>query len=171
MLGADVPPQVIFNVRRFIQICRACKRATGSLSLAIAPDTNVNTSTSAQTVNIFGLPFQLDDQARATSGIGVVGAFGSEIQRPLPKFKWMPGSAVRLRVGGSIYRREHSGGEFDDSNHGVYAGPRFINSKGQMSILFQADQRAVNGRPYSRQYGLRVEGVRLVTRRIWVGGP
>ena len=170
VLGTDVPPQVILNVRRFIQICRARKRATGSLSLAIAPDTNVNTSTSAQTVNIFGLPFQLDDQARATSGIGVVAAFGSEIQRPLPKFKWMPGSAVRLRVGGSIYRREYSGGEFDDSNYGVYAGPRFINSKGQMSILFQADQRAVNGRPYSRQYGLRVEGVRLVTRRIWVGG-
>ena len=170
VLGTDVPAQVVLNVRRFIQICRARKRATGSLSLAIAPDTNVNTSTSAQTVNIFGLPFQLDDQARATSGIGVVGAFGSEIQRPLPKFKWMPGSAVRLRVGGSIYRREYSGGEFDDSNYGVYAGPRFINSKGQMSILFQADQRAVNGRPYSRQYGLRVEGVRLVTPRVWVGG-
>ncbi len=170
VLGSDVPPQVILNVRRFIQICRARKRATGSLSLAIAPDTNVNTSTSAQTVNIFGLPFQLDDQARATSGIGVVASFGSEIQRPLPKFKWMPGSAVRLRVGGSIFRREYSGGDFDDSNYGLYAGPRFINSKGQMSILFQADQRAVNGRPYSRQYGLRVEGVRLVTRRIWVGG-
>lgn len=71
-----MPPQVALNVRRFIQICRARKRATGSLSLALAPDTNVNTSTSAQTVNIFGLPFQLDDQARATSGIGVVAAFG-----------------------------------------------------------------------------------------------
>lgn len=170
VLGADVPPQVVLNVRRFIQICRARKRATGSLSLALAPDTNVNTSTSAQTVNIFGLPFQLDDQARATSGIGVVASFGSEIQRPLPKFKWMPGSAVRLRVGGSIFRREYSGGEFDDSNYGVYAGPRFINSKGQMSVLFQADQRAVNGRPYSRQYGVRFEGVRLVLPRLWVGG-
>ena len=170
VLGADVPPQVVLNVRRFIQICRARKRATGSLSLALAPDTNVNTSTSAQTVNIFGLPFQLDDQARATSGIGVVGAFGAEIQRPLPKFKWMPGAAARLRVGGSIFRRDYSGGDFDDSNYGVYAGPRFINTKGQMSILFQADQRAVNGRPYSRQYGLRVEGVRLVVPRLWVGG-
>ena len=170
VLGADVPPQVALNVRRFIQICRARKRATGSLSLALAPDTNVNTSTSAQTVNIFGLPFQLDDQARATSGIGVVAAFGSEIQRPLPKFKWMPGAAVRLRVGGSVFRREYSGGEFDDYNYGLYAGPRFITSKGQMSILFQADKRAVNGRPYSRQYGLRFEGVRLVTRRLWVGG-
>ena len=170
VLGADVPPQVALNVRRFIQVCRARKRATGSLSVALAPDTNVNTSTSAQTVNIFGLPFQLDDQARATSGIGVVGAFGSEIQRPLPNFKWLPGAAVRLRVGGSVMRREYSGGDFDDSNYGIYAGPRFINSRGQMSVLFQADRRAVNGRPYSRQYGFRVEGVRLVTRRLWVGG-
>ena len=170
VLGADVPPQVVFNVRRFIQVCRARKRAAGSLSLALAPDTNVNTSTSAQTVNIFGLPFQLDDQARAKSGIGVVGALGTEVQSPLPKLKWFPGSAARLRVGGTVYRREYSGGEFDDSNYGIYAGPRFISSKGQMSVLFQADRRAVNGRPYSRQYGLRIEGVRLVIPRVWAGG-
>lgn len=170
VLGADVPPQVVLNVRRFIQVCRARKRATGSLSLALAPDTNVNTSTSAQTVSIFGLPFQLDDQARATSGIGVVGTVGGEIQQPIPKPKWMPGVAARLRVGGLAYRREYSGGEFDDSNYGVFAGPRFIGQRGQYSILFQADSRAVNGRPYSRQYGLRAEGVRLVVRKIWAGG-
>ena len=170
VLGAGVPPQVVLNIRRFIQICRARKRAAGSLSLALAPDTNVNTSTSAQTVNIFGLPFQLDDQARATSGIGVVGALGAEIQKPLPKIKWLPVGATNLRVGGLIYRRDYSGGEFDDSNYGIYAGPRFITSKGQMSVLFQADRRSVNGRPYSRQYGFRAEGVRLLTRRLWLGG-
>ena len=151
----------------------ARKRAQGSLSLALAPDTNVNTSTSAQTVNIFGLPFQLDDQARAKSGIGLVGTFGAEVQRPIPKFKvlkWIPGSVSLLRIGGQIYRREYSGGEFDDSNYGVYTGPRFIGNKGQMSILFQADSRSVNGRPYSRQYGLRLEGVRLVMPRLWAGG-
>lgn len=60
---------------------------------------------------------------------------------------WLPGTAARLRVGGNIYRREYSGGEFDDSNYGVYAGPRFISNKGQMSILFQADRRQVNERP------------------------
>ena len=170
VLGADVPSQVVLNIRRFIQICRARKRASGSLSLALAPDTNVNTSTSAQTVNIFGLPFQLDDQARAKSGIGVVGAIGTEVQRPLPMPRWLPVAASVLRVGGSIYRRDYSGGSFDDSNYGIYAGPRFISNKGQMSVLFQADRRAVNGRPYSRQYGLRVEGVRLVKRKVWVGG-
>ena len=169
-IGKGMPPQVVLNVRRFIQICRARKRAAGSLSLALAPDTNVNTSTSAQTVNIFGLPFQLDDQARATSGIGVVGTVGAEIQRPMPWLKLFPGYTPLLRVGGNVYRREYSGGQFDDSNYGVYAGPRFINRKGQFSILFQADRRAVNGRPYSRQYGLRAESVRLLAPRIAAGG-
>ena len=59
---------------------------------------------------------------------------------------WLPGTAARLRVGGNSYRREYSGGEFDDSNYGVYAGPRFITNKGQMSILFQAARRQVNER-------------------------
>ncbi len=170
VIGKDIPPQVMLNVRRFIQICRARKRAQGSLSLALAPDTNVNTSTSAQTVNIFGLPFQLDDQARARSGIGIVGAIGGEVQRPLPWLKIWPGASALLRVGGSVFRRDYSGGSFDDSNYGVYAGPRFVNRGGQYSILFQADRRAVNGRPYSRQMGLRFEGVRMLTRRLAVGG-
>lgn len=173
VLGTDVPTQVVLNVQRFIQFCRARKRAQGSLTLALAPDTNINTSTSAQSVNIFGLPFQLDDQARARSGIGVVGAFGAEIQRPLrkPKFlNWIPGRVALLRAGGLIYRRDYSGGEFDDSNYGIYAGPRFLGRRGQMSMLFQADRRSVNGRPYSRQWGLRFEGVRLAVPRLWVGG-
>ena len=100
----------------------------------------------------------------------MVGKLGAEIQQPLPKLRWIPGPATRICVGGSIYRREYSGGEFDGSNYGVYAGPRFVSNKGQMSVLFQADRRTVNGRPYSRQYGLRVEATRLVTRRTWVGG-
>ena len=170
VLGAKVPPQVVMNVQRFIQICRARKRASGTLSLALAPDTNVNTSTSAQTVDIFGLPFQLDDAARAKSGIGVVGTLTSEIQRPLPHAKWLPGGATRLRVGGLVYRREYSGGQFDDHNYGIYAGPRFLSNRGHFSVLFQADRRGVNGRPYSRQYGLQVEGIRLLMPRIWAGG-
>ena len=100
----------------------------------------------------------------------MVGALGTEIQQPLPKLKWLPGTATRLRAGGSVYRREYSGSEFDDSKYGTYAGPRFISNKGQMSVLFQADRRTVSGRPYSRQYGLRFEGVRLITQRIWAGG-
>ena len=94
----------------------------------------------------------------------MVGAFGTQIQRPLPKPKWLPVTPTRLPVGGTVYRREYAGGEFDDSNYGIYAGPRFISNKGQMSVLFQADRRTVNGRPYSRQDGLRFEGVRLVTQ-------
>ena len=170
VLGSGVPPSVVLTVRGFIQAIRARKRAAGSLSLALAPDTNVNTATSAHTVQIFGLPFQLDDDARATSGIGVVGALGAEIQRPMPKFKWMPGKVARLRVGANIYRRDYSGGFYDDSNYGIFAGPRFLGERGEVSVLFQADRRQVNGRPYSRQFGLRVEGARLLTRKIWLGG-
>lgn len=67
----------------------------------------------------------------------MVGAFGAAIQGPLPRLKWLPGAATRLRVGSNIYRREYSGGEFDDSSYGIYAGPRFISNKCQMKVLFK----------------------------------
>ena len=50
-IGKGVPPSVALNVRRFIRVIRARKQAQGSLNLALAPDTNVNMSTSADTVN------------------------------------------------------------------------------------------------------------------------
>ena len=170
VLGSGVPPQVVLTIRRFVQTIRARKRASGALTLALAPDTNVNTATSAQSVSIFGLPFQLDDDARATSGIGIVGNLSGEVQTPMPAFKWMPGRVARLRVGTNIFRRDYSGGAFDDANYGILVGPRFIGTRGDMSVLFQADRRQVNGRPYSRQFGVRMEGSRLLTRKIWLGG-
>lgn len=170
VLSSGVPPSVVLTVRRYIQTIRARKRASGSLSLALAPDTNVNTATAAQTVSIFGLPFQLDADARARSGIGVVGALGADFQNSMPTLKWLPGKVARLRYGANIFRRDYSGGIFDDSNYGVFVGPRFIGDRGETSVLFQADRRQVNGRPYSRQVGVRVESARLATRKMWVGG-
>ena len=169
-IGRGVPPSVALNIRRFIRVIRARKQAQGSLNLALAPDTNINNSTSADTVNILGLPFQLDDNARAQSGIGLVGTLNGQYQRPIPKWKYFPGVAARLRVGGNIFRREYSGGQFDDYNYGVHAGPRFIGNSGDMSVLFQADRRQVNGRPYSQQYGLTLEGQRMIVPKIWVTG-
>ena len=83
-----------------------------------------------------------------------------------------------LGIGPSRWTERHWGSALLPSHqnrvavesNGIDAGPRFISNKGQMSVLFQADRRTVNGTPYSRQYGLRVEAVRLVTRRIWAGG-
>ena len=100
----------------------------------------------------------------------MVGSLNTEIQRPLPHLKWLPRGATNLRVGGLVFRREYSGGQFDDYNYGIYAGPRILTNRGHYSVLFQADRRGVNGSPYSRQYGLQLEGVRMVLPRIWAGG-
>jgi outer membrane protein len=42
----------------------------GSFQLGIAPDTNINSATNAQQVNIFGLPATLSDDGRSQSGTG-----------------------------------------------------------------------------------------------------
>lgn len=52
---------------------RALNYKTGwgaSASFAIAPDTNINSSTDSTTIDIFGIPFKLNDNARKKSGIG-----------------------------------------------------------------------------------------------------
>src|SRR5947208_352278 len=76
---------------------------TVNFAFALAPDSNQNAATSANQVNIFGLPFALDNGARKQSGIGAAGYIGGE---------WSPllDDNVKVRIGANLYRVDYSGG-------------------------------------------------------------
>lgn len=59
------------------------KRPFGvDLSVGLAPDTNINSATSSDTVTLFGLPFQLSDDAMAKSGLGLTFDGSVNVRRP-----------------------------------------------------------------------------------------
>ena len=80
---------------------RARKRWSAYFGLALAPDTNVGAASGADTIWLpaFGtlLPFRVNDDARPSSGVGLLVWGGGEYQQPLPDL-W--GRPLRLRVGG-----------------------------------------------------------------------
>jgi len=87
-----------------------------SLSGAIAPDSNINNATSASTIDLFGLPFALSDDARRRSGVAA--SIGGTVERRLaisPRYA--------LRVGASAAFLDTSNRQFDQSQVGLFAGP------------------------------------------------
>ncbi|SFR96562.1 porin family protein [Sphingomonas jatrophae] len=71
-LADDPPRAVVASVDVALRGIRAQRRFFGSLGFGLAPDSNINAATGADSVDLFGLPFTLDREARRRSGIGAV---------------------------------------------------------------------------------------------------
>ena len=167
---ASRPPQVVAsNVNRFLAAIRARKRLSASLAFAVAPDTNVNAATRARTIKIFDLPFQIAEDARASSGVGLIVSGSTEYWHPMA-FQPFAATATRLRLGASVHRREYGGHRFDDMTLSLYGGPRLLLPRSDIDLLAEASRRWSAGDIFSDGLGLRLEGGRRLGNRLWIGG-
>lgn len=87
-----------------------------SLSGSIAPDTNINGATNATTVNLYGLPFILSDDARRQSGVAAT--LSGSVERRIGI-----SGPYSLSLGASAVLLDASGRTFDQSQVALFAGP------------------------------------------------
>jgi hypothetical protein len=133
---------------------------------SIAPDSNLNGATSATRVELFGLPFELDDQARRQGGVSLSAQGGVE-----RRFRLDERLAVRTALVGSF--TDAPGGDFDDAFASLRAGPEWtLSPRAQVTLQGTVNGRWYGGALYETSAGLRAEG-ELSTRgnRVrWLGG-
>lgn len=148
--AGNPPPGVIATIDRFLGAIRREKSWSYSLGLAIAPDSNINNGTTADEVELFGLPFELSDETRSRSGVGLA------IQGALEFAPRLSGWS-RLRVGAAVQSRDYAGVNFDDMTVAVHAGPRLTIGKWDVSALASGFQRRFGGRRLGEGAGARIE--------------
>ena len=176
-LAGDLPDAIANAVSRFMAAVRARKRVSGTFSVAVAPDSNINAGTSARRFatrirNFFTgerLEFEIDERNRATSGLGAVISTSGEYRHPVP-FPLHDESATRLRIGGGLYRREYGQSQFDDMTLSAFAGPQLQFPRGLLSVLVKAERRSIADDPVSRGLGFRIEGGLQIGDRMWLNG-
>ncbi len=83
VLAGDPPPVMAANIRRFLETMKARRRWNGYFGAALAPDSNIGAASDDRIIHIQGLPFRLDEESGARSGVGVVVQAGGEYQHPL----------------------------------------------------------------------------------------
>jgi hypothetical protein len=162
-LAGRPPPEVAANINRYIAAIRDAKSLSYNFGIALAPDTNLNTGSTAREVTLFGLPFDLSEEARHRSGVGISIEAGAE---------WAPriGKNERLRLGLSGQRREYSGSNFDDMTVAAYVGPRWVSRKWDLSLLGTAYKRWYGAKPYNQAGGGRIEATYYATPGLGVSG-
>lgn len=158
-LAADPPPGVAATIRGYLATIRDAKSFSYNFTASLAPDTNLNGGSSAREVTLFGIPFDLTEDARQRSGVGLAVEGGAE---------WLPsiGPGKRLRLGMHAERREYAGSKFDDMILAAYAGPRIVAGDWDVSVLGTAYRRWYGSDPYNGALGARVDATFHATSRL-----
>lgn len=161
--AGEHPAEVLANIDQHLYAIRQNKAWSWSLSLAIAPDTNLNAATSASEITLSGLPFELSQDARKHSGIGLA-AQGSV------EFAPRIGARTRLRLGLAAQRREYGGGDFDDMALAIHAGPRIVTGRWDASLLATGFVRWYGGQELMRAGGARIEATHFPSANLSLTG-
>lgn len=162
-LPADLA-RAVFNARALL---RDRNRLGFDVSFGLAPDTNINNATADQTVEIdFGgarLPLELSDDARRTSGIGLVSTIAGRARQPVGETRALTAEGF---VRGVLYPWAPS--NFDDISLNLAAGPEWTLNAGRtrVAMLGQGGGRWFAGRALQSSLGLRAVGEHVLTRAV-----
>jgi hypothetical protein len=145
--AGGLPPEVAQLVRFYANALSATKRLGGSLDVAIAPSTNINRATRADTLGTVLGDFSLNDDARAKSGVGLSLKAQGYARLPLSAKADL---LVRANSAGDVYG--HS--EFDDIALSLQAGPQFAWGRDRLAMSATAGYRWYGLDPYTTFYGV-----------------
>ncbi|MBN9553233.1 MAG: DUF560 domain-containing protein [Alphaproteobacteria bacterium] len=161
--AGDIPDAAKENIDHFLGAISRLREWTFDFALGLAPDTNQNAATSASQVQIFGLPFTLDPNARSQSGVGLAGSADGE-------WSSLVSDNIKARIGAGISRIEYSGGKFDDMTVSGYAGPQFLYPDWDFSLLATGFQRWYGNKSFVSGIGGKLAGEYGITSNLLAAG-
>lgn len=137
--------------RAYLSRARSLRPWTMTGGLGVAPDSNVNGATSAREVELFGLPFELSEEARRRGGLVVSGYVQGEGSIRLGE---------RSRLVGSAWASASEAGERDFSSEAVGArlGPEFSRADRRWSVAATTERRWYGGQGLYKSLGLSLNG-------------
>jgi tetratricopeptide (TPR) repeat protein len=159
--AGDASEAVKQNIDRYLYVIRLARRFSYNIAVAAAPDTNLNAGPAISTVEIYGLPFALSDQARKQSGVGASIDAGGEWSPPIT-------DTLRARVGVQLHRSDYSGGQFDDMTLSAYAGPKLLGPRFEISPLATVFRRWYGNQVYNQGVGGSLQGTYYPRPKIGV---
>lgn len=140
--AGGLPPDLARAVNQYAAALRSRKPLSASMEISLAPSTNINRSTSERTLDTILAPFQLSDDARAKSGVGIKIGGQSTARSPISSQ-----IALLTRVSGqaNFYRD----GSFNDVTGSLQVGAEDQLGKLRIQPLAGRSWRWYGGKPYA----------------------
>jgi len=129
-----LPEPVAQGLQRSVAYLRSQAPLSLDVSFGLAPDTNINAATTADSINIYGLPFALSQSGRATSGIGATYSAQLTARQKLgPAARWI----TQIGSSGNLYRDD----AYDDVSFFASSGPEITARFGSIHPAITLGQR------------------------------
>lgn len=150
----DLPEDIARTIRTARGVIRNRRTWHVNFDVGIAPDTNINNATSADAVDVrFGpgtILLQLDDNARARSGIGEIASVSGGVRLKL-------NYDIAMLIDADAQVTNYGGERFDDSWGQLAVGPEFrLDDHTTLAVQGVALQRWYGGQMATRQVGAKV---------------
>lgn len=152
----DLPPEIEATIRRQRGILRNARPWRLNVDVGLAPDSNINNATAAQSVDTtltYGsLPIvlDLDREARRRSGVGQTGSVSTGV-----RLRLSDGTAMLVDFDGQVVN--YKGTEADDVSALLAAGPELTFSNGaRVAVQAEAASRWYGGKVLARGPGVKL---------------
>jgi hypothetical protein len=161
--GEHPPAEVRRNIIRFREAIRARRAWRFNFDIGFAPDTNINSATGKGELDIYGLPFRLDPNARARSGLASFVGGGAS-------FRLNRSGKVPIYLGAYGRWTRYRDNAFDDAYAGGEVGPEFQVAGGRLRTTATEFVRWYGERPLVASFGVNFDYERLFGDKWTVGG-
>jgi hypothetical protein len=160
--GEQPSAAILRNITRFREAIRARRSWRFNFDIGIAPDSNINSATDKESIDIYGLPFHLDPSARAQSGTGLFAGANASVR--LNRFGKVP-----IYVAGYGRWTIYPDHRFDDAYVGGEAGPEFRLAGGRLRATATGLMRWYGRQPLVDSFGGGLNDERLIGGKWTVG--
>jgi outer membrane protein len=150
----DLPEEIRKTVSGIRGILRNNRAWNLNFDVGIAPDTNINSATSAESVNVnfgpFQLPLTLDENARKKSGIGQTAGFSAGLRIKAT-------DKVALLLDSDVRAVNYAGEVADNYQLQLAAGPELrLGESASVSLQAIGEQRWYGGQRANTDFGGRI---------------
>lgn len=163
----ELPPEIARTIRAARDVIRSKRAWSLNVDLGLAPDTNINNATSADSINVYlggqQVPLTLDESARPRSGVGRTGSVDAGLRLPMS-------DAALMLIDADVVGTDYDGSTFDDFAYEAAAGPELrVSSVTRVRLQAVGAQRVYGNRIATRQVGLKGGGETMLSARTRVG--
>jgi len=158
----NLPEDIARMIGNARSVIRSNRKFRFGVDFGFAPDSNINSATAAETVDVnFGptrLPLELDDEARERSGVGATASAYAGIRLPAAD-----NMSIVVDLNADMVKYEDS--DFDDYSVQLAAGPEVrLDSKTNLRIQGVSLFRWYGGDVAARQFGSKLTVQRSLDR-------
>lgn len=158
----SLPEDIARMIGNARSVIRSNRRFRFGFDVGVAPDTNINSATAAQSIDVnlggFQLPLDLDENARRRSGVGLTASAYASMRLP---------ATAKVAIVGQVDTQmvNYQGGNLDDYTVQASAGPEFaIGQRTSVSVEGVGLFRWFGGTVASRQAGAKITAQHTIGR-------